>query len=162
MGAAIALPLPNRFERALMTKIRESFDGRQIMASPTAGRALVRELKERGPLVLHVDDFKDGKVQAPALGRPLKAEGNIAYVFRLAKLTKAAIVPVYCAREGDAARFTVNFQPPLEVTDTGDAEADLLDNVTRLNALVEPIVREHLDQWFYVLELDLEPDLAEP
>ncbi|WP_091740019.1 lysophospholipid acyltransferase family protein [Phenylobacterium immobile] len=158
MGAAIALPLPNRFERALMTRIREGFGGRQIMASATAGRAMVRELKARGPLVLHVDDFTRGKVNAPAFGRPQSADGNIAYVFRLAKLTGAAIIPVYCAREGDAARFTVNFQPRFQVTDTGDAAADLVDNVARLNALIEPIVRDHLDEWFYVLDLDLEGD----
>lgn len=160
MGAALALPLRNRFERALMTKIRESFGGRQIMVSPSAGRAMVRELKERGPLVLHVDDFARGRVHAPAFGRPLRSEGNIAYAFRLAKLAGAGIVPVYCAREGDAARFTVRFLPALDVVDTGDVDADLAENVARLNALIEPIVRRHLDQWYYVFDLELERDLA--
>lgn len=160
MGAGLALPLRNRFERALMTKIRESFDGRQIMVSPSAGREMLRELKARGPLVLHVDDFARGRVHAPAFGRPLKVEGNIAYAFRLAKLAGAGIVPVYCVRDGDAARFTVRFLPALDVVDTGDVDADLAENVARLDALIEPIVRRHLDQWFYVLDLDLERDPA--
>jgi KDO2-lipid IV(A) lauroyltransferase len=160
-GASLAIPLPNRFEQRLIGKMREGFGGRMIMASPTSGRAILRELKERGPMVLYLDDFARGKVHAPAFGRPLKPEGNIAYVFRLAKLSGAQIVPVYCVRQGDACRFTVNFLPAVEVIDTGDADADLAANVARMNATIEPIVRDHLDQWFYVLDLELQRDLAE-
>lgn len=159
-GASLAIPLGNRFEQRLIGKIRESFGGRMVMATPTGGRAIVRELQERGPMVVYLDDFSRGRVHAPAFGRPLKPEGNIAYVFRLAKLTGAQIVPVYCVREGEAARFTVRFLPAFEVIDTGDPDADLAANVARMNALIEPIITAHLDQWFYLLDLELERDLA--
>ena len=155
-GASLALILENRFEQRLIGRIRESFGGRMIHATPTSGRAIIRELRERGPMVIYIDDFARGRVHAPAFGRPLQAEGNIAYVVRLAKITGAAIVPAYCLRIGDEARFKVTVLPAVELVDTGDADADLMANVLKLNALIEPIIRANLDQWFYALEFEFD------
>lgn len=155
-GASLALILENRFEQRLIGRIRERFGGRMIHATPTSGRAIIRELKERGPMVIYIDDFSRGRVHAPAFGRPLHPEGNIAYIVRLAKITGAAIVPAYCTRLNDEARFKVTFLPPVSLVDTGDADADLTANVMMLNTMIEPIIRAHLDQWFYALEFEFD------
>ena len=155
-GASLALILDNRFDQRLVGRLRERFGGRMIHATPTSGRAIVRELMERGPMVIYIDDYARGRVHAPAFGRPLKVEGNIAYVPRLAKITGAAVIPVYCQRQGDQARFKITFLPEVAMTETGDAAADLTANVTKLNALIEPIIRANLDQWYYGLDFDFD------
>lgn len=153
-GACLALVLENRFEQRLIGRLRERFGGRMVHATATSGRAMVRELQERGPLVIYIDDYSRGRVHAPAFGRPLRPEGNIAYAVRLARLTGAAMIPVYCTRLGDEARFRVTFLPEEPVSNSGDAEADLEADVARLNALIEPIIRARLDQWFYALDFE--------
>ena len=78
----------------------------------------------------------------------------MALLVRLAAMTGAVVIPVYGERLGDAARFKTWFLPEVEMMGTGDTAADFRANLARLNGVVEPIVRAHLDQWFYVLELD--------
>jgi hypothetical protein len=39
--------------------------------------------------------------------------------------------------------------------DTGDREADVMENIRRIDALIEPIIQANLDQWYYVLDLKL-------
>lgn len=154
-GAGLALVLENRFENRLITQMRRRIGGRIIPALPTSRRAMIREIQDKGPLLIFVDDFTRGVVRAPAFGRNLKPDGNIAYVLRMAKHTGAAILPVYCARLGDQARFRITVLPQFEAVDTGDSRADFETNLKTLDATFEPIIRSHLDQWFYVLDLDL-------
>jgi KDO2-lipid IV(A) lauroyltransferase len=59
-------------------------------------------------------------------------------------------------RIGDAARFKVTFLPPVEMTNSGDREADMLENIGRMDAVIDPIVKANLDQWYYVLDLELD------
>jgi KDO2-lipid IV(A) lauroyltransferase len=155
-GASLTLILDNRFDQRVADRMRERIGGRIIYAHPTSGRAIVRELRERGPMVIYIDEFIRGRVQAPAFGRPLKAGANIAYVARLAKMTRAAIVPTYCVRIDESCRFKVTFLSPVELVDSGDAAADLKTNVATLNGIIEPIIRAHLDQWFYVLDFEFD------
>jgi lauroyl/myristoyl acyltransferase len=88
-GASLSVIKGNRFEQRLAERIRKRFGGRMIFARPTKGRAIVCELQERGPMVIYIDKFIRNRVNAPAFGRPLKPEGNIAYVVRLAEMTGA-------------------------------------------------------------------------
>jgi KDO2-lipid IV(A) lauroyltransferase len=125
-----------------------------IFARPSSGRAIVRELRERGRMLIYIDEFVRDRVNAPAFGRPLKPEGNIAYVVRLAKITGAAIVPAYCIRLNDTARFKVTFLPPVTLADSGDATADLMANIATLNSIIEPIIRAHLNQWYFALDFE--------
>jgi KDO2-lipid IV(A) lauroyltransferase len=155
-GASLAIILENRFEQRLVEMIRRRFGGRMIFAHATAGMAIVRELRERGPMVIYIDEHIRGRVGAPAFGRPLVPKGNIAYVFRLAKLTGAAIVPVYCIRQNNKARFKMTIMPPVTLVETGDEKVDLMHNIAELNSIAEPIVQAHLDQWYYALTFNFD------
>ncbi len=156
-GSGIYLPLENRFDMRLAIKTRNRYKGRQVAAGPGALRAALRELHEkRGPFVIYVDEFIRGLVQAPAFGRPLRDQGNIAYAARLAATTGAVLIPAYCVRLNDSARFEVHFLPPVALEQTGDREADVLTNVGRINAAIEPIIRKHLDQWYFLLDIEFD------
>ena len=154
-GASLALILENRFERRLIEHIRLGYGGRWINAHAGSGKAIIREARER-VMCIYIDEFIRGRVYAPAFGRPIKPEGNIAYVVRLAKILDCPIIPYYCTRLNDTAQFKVTILPPFQPVYTADAEADLMTNITALNSMIEPIIRAHLDQWFYVLDFEFD------
>ncbi len=145
-------PQGNRFEHAIL-RISRKRCGITLAPPWRAGalpayRAL---LARKSVLVMFIDEFMHGHVHAPSFGRPLKLQGNIANVARMARMSNAVVIPVYSVRRG-GAYFDVNFLPPVDLVDSGDAEADLAANVAKLDALVEPIVLKHLEQWFMLFD----------
>jgi KDO2-lipid IV(A) lauroyltransferase len=156
-GSGIYEPPENRFEHHIANLVRAHYGARFVAAGPNSGRAAVRELKARkGPFIIYVDEFIRGRVQAPSFGRPLRTDANIAYAIRLAAMTDAVVIPAYCLRIDDSARFKVQFLPPLELASMGDREADIIENVKRLDAVIAPIIRAHLDQWYFVLDFEFD------
>jgi Kdo2-lipid IVA lauroyltransferase/acyltransferase len=156
-GSGIYQPLENRFENLMAMKTRTRYGARFVAgAGPHSLRAALRELKSRkGPFIIYVDEFMRGRVQAPLFGRALRTDSNLCYAVRLAAMTNAALIPAYSLRMNDSARFKVQFLPPLELIQSGDREADVAENARQLDAILAPIVREHLDQWYFALDLDL-------
>jgi Kdo2-lipid IVA lauroyltransferase/acyltransferase len=146
--AALYTPDENWFEEQFKAKMQKRHGAVLIPAGPGAMRVAVRTLNKKcGQFGIFIDEVLGGRQSAPAFGRPLRAEGNIAFAARLAWLTKAEVIPAYCLRIGDQARFRVTFRPPVELVRDGDRDLALLTNVGRINAVVESIVRPHLDQW---------------
>lgn len=161
-GSGIYWPLENRFDTRIAVKARERYGATLYPGDgPRAMRAAIEELRAKnGPFVVFIDECIDDHVYAPAFGRKLKAEGNIAYVARLAVRTGAEIIPAYCVRLGDGARFKVTFLPPVSLV-RRRGEAELMANIAAINAVIEPIVRAHLDQWYFVLDFEFEDQSSE-
>jgi KDO2-lipid IV(A) lauroyltransferase len=105
---------------------------------------------------IFIDDFSRGRVHAPGFGRPISPRSNLGYALRLARQSDAAYVPVYCTRIGDQARFKVVFLPEIELAGGGEPDEDLEENIARVDRVLEPVFRRHLDEWFYLLDLDLD------
>jgi KDO2-lipid IV(A) lauroyltransferase len=145
-GFGIYEPPENRFDHRIAVKARERF-GAEPCAGSDAMRAALRALKEiRGPFIIFIDECVGNHVFAPAFGRSLPPAGNLAYTARLARMTGAAVIPAFCVRLDDRAQFKVMIRPPVEIERTADRERDLLTNIGRINAVIEPIIRQHLDQ----------------
>jgi Kdo2-lipid IVA lauroyltransferase/acyltransferase len=156
-GSGLYEPLENRFEDRMAIKVRASYGARFVAAGANSLRAALRELRSRrGPFIIYVDEFVRGRVQAPLFGRQLRMDSNIVYAVRLAAMTDAALIPAYSLRLDDSARFKVQVLPPLDLARTGDREADVVENAKRLDAILAPIIRAHLDQWYFALDLDLD------
>ena len=155
-GTGIYQPPENRFEHRIAVKVRHRYGAKLVPPGRPGTRAAVRNLAAKGLLMVYVDESVEGRVFAPSFGRPHRVEGNLANVARLAEMTGAAVIPAYAVRLGDAARFHVRFLPPVDLTSTGAREADLAANVARLDALIEPIVRAHLDQWYYLFDFSFD------
>jgi KDO2-lipid IV(A) lauroyltransferase len=155
-GSGIFLPVPNRFDNWLMRKARDRFQGGQVAAGPNALRTAARMLQEkREAFLIPIDEELRGRIQAPAFGRVLESNSNIGYAARLAAATNAAVFIGYCLRDGDRCRFKVGFLP-VEIVVTGDRRADAQANMLRLNDAIEPLIRAQLDQWFFLLDLELD------
>lgn len=159
-GSGIYLPPDNRFDHYISVIARERYGAKLVAPGPHTSRAALQALKaNEGIFIIYVDEFIRGRVQAPALGRPISASGsgsNLAYVARLAGMSNAAIIPAYCVRKGEGAHFKVTFLPAVDLQRTSDRMSDTDVNVGRLDAVIDPLIRTHMDQWFYVLDLELE------
>ena len=146
--AAVYVPDENRFAERFRARMQKRYGAILIPAGPGAMRAAVRTLNQKtGQFGIFIDEVFGGRQSAPAFGRPLRAEGNIAFAARLAWLTDAEVIPAYCPRVGDQARFKMTFCPPVELVRDGDRDLALRANIGRINAVVEAIVHPYLDQW---------------
>ena len=151
----------NRFDRRIADKVRRRYGADLVRPSRTAARQALRILAEKKLcFVIHVDEIFEGRVSAPAFGRPRKLEGNITHIARLARMTDANILPVYVLRVGDAARFKLVVEPPIKAIRSEDRDADLVATVAAIERSIEPIIKAHLDQWFYALDFDFETPAA--
>lgn len=147
--------LPNRFRMriaiAARDRSRSAVQPRLALPlHPTLGAVFEahRLLESRETALLYyIDEYWEGRVHAPALGRPLKIDGNIARAVRLASATGAAVVPCYALRIGEAARFRLTFLPPVIPGPPGRGRSGILDDIAALDAVIDPVVRAHPEQW---------------
>jgi len=154
-GGSIYEPPTNRFDHLLASRARSRLPGDAILARPNAAaEAFIRLTREKQQIVLYADELARGRVWAPAFGRPLRRNGNIGNAVRLARLANAQIFPLYSVRINERAQFRVMVLPPVKLIKTADREADLIANIAIIDALFEPIIRDHLDQWFFGLDFD--------
>jgi KDO2-lipid IV(A) lauroyltransferase len=49
-----------------------------------------------------------------------------------------------------SGKYKLILKPLVEISRTGDYEADLRENTQRFTKVVEEIVREYPDQWFWI------------
>jgi KDO2-lipid IV(A) lauroyltransferase len=109
-------------------------------------RAAYEELKTGGLLAVFVDEARDNRLMAPLFVRPPHAEGNLAIAAKLARRTGCNIVLWHVTRLPEG-RFRVNFSDGIALP---ESPSGVLDDVAFLNAIIEPVVLDHLDQWFWL------------
>lgn len=145
--------LPNRFRMRIADRVRQRIrieGGPGAVLPPTLDAVFIahRLLETRAAALLsYVDEFWEGRVHAPALGRKRRIEGNIARAVRLASQTGAAVLPCYALRLGDAARFRLTFLPEVAIGPPGRGRTGILADTAALDAAIAPVVRAHPEQW---------------
>ncbi|NLS00671.1 lipid A biosynthesis lauroyl acyltransferase [Rhizobium sp. P38BS-XIX] len=112
-------------------------------------RPALRVLENNGNLLMFCDEGFNGHIRAPFLGRSPHLEGNYAVIARMAQKTNALIYPLYISRE-EGADFLLQALEPFNLTRNKDADAPLFGEVNRLNAVIEPMVRAHPEQWYFI------------
>ena len=117
------------------------------------GRSFVRPalgiLENGGNLLMFCDEGFNGRIRAPFLGRPVHLEGNYALIARMARKTNALIYPIYIVRE-KGARFALTALKPFMLPEKFGVEEHLVQDVAQLNVVIEPVVRSHPEQWYFV------------
>ena len=143
-SAQIAQTLANPYRNRIAMSVRKVFADRLIEPGPTAGRQIIRSLKETGGLSMAGDEYMAGELLAPSFGRPLHLDGNLGRAVRLAKMTNAIIVPYYCLRT-KSAYFQLHITPYLDLDFTGE---DYLEKgVQALDEVITPLIVANIDQW---------------
>jgi KDO2-lipid IV(A) lauroyltransferase len=138
---SIYQPPASAAQTAIAMRVRRSLNNDAILGNSLAMREALRVLARGDTMIgLFVDEFKNGRVNAPAFGRAPAKGGNIAMAARLALRAGVPLVPAYMTREA-GPRYRAHFLPAIPLT--GDAVADQ----AAIEAAIAPVVLRHLDQW---------------
>ncbi len=123
-----------------------------------------------GNQVLHKDDFARGLIAAmrqgrsvgilmdtnmtppqgvfvPFFGLPAATASGLA---RVAAKTGAAVLPGFLLWHADEQKYVLHFYPEIAIQQTGDSDADALENTARCTAAIEQVVRAYPEQWLWV------------
>jgi KDO2-lipid IV(A) lauroyltransferase len=144
---AVAKRLRNtRFERWLY-HIRTRF-GNSILYKKGALAEMTGILRGGGVLAVLMDMArrKDG-VDVTFFGKMATATPAVAM---LALRCRCPVVPVFCVREPDGV-IGLHGHPPIEMRRSGDLRADLVENTQRITDAIERVVREHPEQWHWLM-----------
>ena len=68
---------------------------------------------------------------------------------KIALRTGAPVIPGFALWEPKENRYVLRFWPPIEMSVSGDAEADVQANTQRLHSTLEQIIRCYPDQWLW-------------
>lgn len=148
--AAVIAPPQSKVQREIARKQRESFPGITLLPAGVAGaRPAIRWLQQGGMISMFCDEGIEGRAMAPFFGRPVHLDGNLAVAARFARMTGARVV-VGNALRTEGCRFRLHFRGPVDLPSARDPSASLLDDVAALNAALEPIVRAHAHQWYFL------------
>jgi Kdo2-lipid IVA lauroyltransferase/acyltransferase len=69
---------------------------------------------------------------------------------RMARHTGAAVVPGFLFWDDGIQKYRLRFEPAVEMRRTEDEDADIRENATRCNEVIENYIRAHPDQWLWV------------
>jgi lauroyl/myristoyl acyltransferase len=107
-------------------------------------KALLRTIKAGGVVGITLDrDIEGRSIRVPFCGTPANVPVGVV---ELARRTGATIVPIFVYRKnGDACEAFL--EPPLELVNNDDPEADLKTNVRRLLDRFETHLRRDPGQW---------------
>lgn len=131
---------------AYISNIKQQKGLRLVVRSRETTIDYVRVLRENNILVLVTDQ------NAAHRGVPAKFFGMETPTFvgwiTLARRTKAAVVPAFCAYENGS--LCIFFEKPLDISIEGKLEETYKVNAERINAIIEKYIRRFPDQWFWL------------
>jgi Kdo2-lipid IVA lauroyltransferase/acyltransferase len=143
----VGSPLKNPLLDKLLVDMRNNAGYRNISRGRNA-KGILRALKEGALLGILMDqDIKKlNGVFVDFFGR--KAHTPIGPVVLAAKFG-IPIIPMFMHLEKD---LTYNIQcfDPIELTDTGDTERDIVTNTQKCSDVYEKIIRQHPEQWVWI------------
>jgi KDO2-lipid IV(A) lauroyltransferase len=135
------LPLNNIF-----IKIRTRF-GAKLIPSAHSMRKIISCFKQGRSVVILLDqnvDWYEG-VFVDFFGHRACTNKGLAL---LALKTETPVVPIFLVREGSG--FRVEFGPQIPLIKTGDKTRDVEATTQQYNRIIESVIRQYPDQWFWV------------
>ncbi len=141
-------PIANRRVDRLINGYR-CLSGNLPIEKNKSARAILKVLDEGGTVGILADHntTPEEGVFVNFFGIPASTTSGLA---RIALHTDAAVVPGFLAWVESLRKYRLGFQPEVELTRTGNQEADIVENTARFMHIVEEWVRAHPDQWLWV------------
>jgi len=141
-------PLDNPLLDTLVTGYR-TLSGNRIIQKTESPRRILEALAANEAVGVLIDQntSADNGVFVNFFG--LKACASVGLT-KIALRTRAPVVPGFALWEPKEDRYVLRFWPPVEMTPTGDSEADIQTNTQRLHAMLEQIIRCYPDQWLWI------------
>ncbi len=136
----------NPYVERLMHRLRR-LDPDEIAAKGAGGaRKAIEVLRAGRRLGILIDQKMNDGIAVPFFGRPAMTAPALA---QLAMRFDCPVVPVQLERLA-GCRFRLTFHAPLEITRTGDRQADVLAVMIQVNRALEDWVRARPEQWLWL------------
>ena len=124
--------------------------GHMIQAGASTMRHVLEEMQQGRVIVVYCDEFKDGLLWGPSLGRDVPLRGNRVLAAKLALRFGAPIIPTRIRREKGCHMVSI-VEPPL-FTPAHD-QCGFEELAARIDVKIEAWVREDYDQWYWATKL---------
>ena len=144
----LAREIENTRVDALVNSYR-TLSGNKPIEKNQSARAVLRVLSEGGTVGILADQntiLEEG-VFVEFFGIPACTTTGIA---RMALHTGASVVPGYLLWDAAINKYRLRFDAALELSRTGNAEVDVIENTARFTKVIEGIVRKNPEQWVWV------------
>ncbi|WP_337266538.1 lysophospholipid acyltransferase family protein [Oryzifoliimicrobium ureilyticus] len=152
LGLAVTMnydPPKRRSRHYIVNRLRKGAGLGILKPGRSFVRPALRILEQGGNLLMFCDEGFNGQIRAPFFNQKPHLEGNYAVIARMARKTNALIYPLYIVREG-GAEFTLHVLEPFRLPPESEQIGGLLDDVALLNAVIEPMVLAHPEQWYFI------------
>ena len=144
----MARELDNPLIDKMFAEKRAKFGSRQFYKSDSA-KAVLKALKSGESIGVLPDtntDLREG-VFVPFFGVPACTTAGVA---RLAIHTNALIFPMFAIWDEGENRYVVYNGKPIEPSNTGDRERDVIVTTAAYTAEIEKIIRRFPEQWLWI------------
>lgn len=144
----MARPLDNK-PLDTMVNLYRGLSGNTPIFKNDAARGMLRILKSARTVGILADQntMPQEGVFVDFFGTPACTTTGIA---RVALHTDAAVVPGYAYWDENIRKYRLRFEPPVELTRSGNPEQDILENTQRFTKVIEEIIRQHPEQWVWI------------
>ncbi len=144
--SAVAKPMKHSFWNDVINEIREA-SGVKIIARDGSAFSIVKRLKRNEIVGILADqNMRRQNVFVDFFG--MKASTTTGPAL-LALKTGAALVPAFMLRNG-SGKYRLIIEEPVQVTPTGDLEADTVSLTQKHAAVLEEYVRKYPSQWLWL------------
>ena len=140
-------PLDNPVIDNMVEYVR-TMNGNELIPKGGSGKRIMELLKENHIIGILSDQnvaTREG-VFVDYFGRPACTGVGLAV---MAMRSGAPVIPAFMARQ-KSGKYKLILKPAVEITHTDNYDADLAVNTQRFTKIVEGIVREYPDQWFWL------------
>lgn len=144
----VVRPLDNPHVDAMVAKYR-TLHGNTTVNKQEFARGLLAAMKgnETVGILMDTNMTPPQGVFVPFFGTTACTASGVA---RVALHTGAAVVPAFTIWDPVLRRYRVEFDKAVELTRSGDDEADAVANTARFNKILEDYIRKYPDQWLWV------------
>lgn len=142
-------PQPSFARDYISSAVRRRLGAALFPPNLQGARMALDHLRGGGAVALFADESVGGVVRGPFLGRAPHTHGNLRYAVQFARSTGALIVPGFVQRV-DGAHFLGRCLEPIELPPEPTPGARRLEDILLLNGVMEPLVLQHLDQWYFL------------
>jgi len=140
-------PIKNRRVDELINRYR-CLSGNQPIEKNKSARMILKVLAEGGTVGILSDHntSREEGVFVDFFGVPASTTSGLA---RIALRTGAAVVPGFLCWDYTRKIYRLQFAPAVELSRTGNEDADVVENTARFTLLIEDYIRRHPDQWLW-------------
>lgn len=141
-------PIDNPQIDSLVNNYR-TLSGNEIIGKKDSLKDIVRALKDNKAIGILIDQNTtlDMGVFAKFFNIPACTTTSLATI---ALRTDATVVPGVLIWDEKLRKHRLHFEPPVELTQTGNLQADIAENTALFNQILERLVRKYPDHWLWV------------